>query len=121
MPREEKLMIHISLSETGYREVWIDLSGHADYAEKGKDIVCAAVSSLFFSTANGLMDFTKAKVEVYEKRYIDGRGGSMMHVQSLSIESDLLLKSMLSGMIELSKQYQDNIQIGKGVENFIKT
>ena len=40
-------MIHISLSETGYREVWIDLSGHADYAEKGKDIV-APLYHLYF-------------------------------------------------------------------------
>lgn len=111
MPREESMMIHISLSETGYREVWIDLSGTADYA----------VSSLFFSTANRLVDFTKARVEIHEKNYIDGRGGSMMHVQNLSIESELLLKSMLSGMIELSKQYPDNVQIGEGVEDFIKT
>ena len=47
MPREESMMIHISLSETGYREVWIDLSGHADLRKKGR-ILFAPLYHLYF-------------------------------------------------------------------------
>lgn len=30
------------------------IKGHAGYAERGKDIVCSAISTLFFTLANGL-------------------------------------------------------------------
>ena len=34
------------------KEYIIDISGHAGYAEKGKDIVCAGVSTLFYTFLN---------------------------------------------------------------------
>ena len=39
-------MVHIEI-DTGVREYTVTVTGHAGYAEKGKDIVCAGVSALF--------------------------------------------------------------------------
>ena len=39
-----------------------DCRGHADYAEAGEDIVCAAVSALTQGTLNGLLNVLKAPV-----------------------------------------------------------
>lgn len=37
----------------------IELSGHAGYAPSGKDIVCASVSSVYFTLINTLEEFDK--------------------------------------------------------------
>lgn len=42
-------------SNTDGEERGIVIKGHADYAEKGKDIVCAAVSTIFQVMALGLI------------------------------------------------------------------
>ena len=33
---------------------YLKVSGHADFAEKGKDLICASVSSIFYGLMNAL-------------------------------------------------------------------
>ena len=40
-----------------------DCRGHAEYADAGEDIVCAAVSALTQGTLNGLLNVLKAPVD----------------------------------------------------------
>lgn len=40
------------------------VSGHAGFADKGKDIVCAAVSSAVQMAANGITEIVRTKCEV---------------------------------------------------------
>ncbi|RGC81716.1 ribosomal-processing cysteine protease Prp [Hungatella hathewayi] len=101
--------------------IWLDVCGHAGYAGKGKDIVCAAVSTLFFSTINGINDYTDAQADVFEKRYMDKSDGDVANIKNMDEKSKMLLKSMLSGIVDLKEQYPDNITIEEGVEDFIKT
>ena len=44
--------------------VGLEVSGHAGFAEAGRDIVCAAVSALVFSAAEGLRAYCKVKTSV---------------------------------------------------------
>ena len=39
-----------------------EVNGHADYAEEGKDIVCAAVSVLTLAAINGLEEHLKREL-----------------------------------------------------------
>ncbi|MDO4712158.1 MAG: ribosomal-processing cysteine protease Prp [Peptostreptococcaceae bacterium] len=41
----------------------VEVAGHAEQDEYGKDIVCAAVSALTIATINGLTEVVKADVE----------------------------------------------------------
>ena len=45
-------MIHIAFSGSGGRLSGFRVSGHSGYAEAGADILCAAVSSAAYMTAN---------------------------------------------------------------------
>lgn len=114
-------MIKVSLSYGLDESIWLNMDGHANYAEKGEDIVCAAMSALFFNTVNSITDYTVSEVETFDKIYIDGIGGSVAHIKNPDEKSKLLLKSMLSGIMDLKEQYPDNITIEEGVEDFIKT
>ncbi|WP_333683544.1 ribosomal-processing cysteine protease Prp, partial [Enterocloster lavalensis] len=45
--------------ESGDVFTGVELSGHAGYAESGRDIVCAAVSALVLNMANSVEAFTE--------------------------------------------------------------
>ena len=42
-------------------------SGHAEYADKGYDIICSAVSMLTINTANSIMELTDTDIDASEE------------------------------------------------------
>ena len=47
-------MIHVSVGMWDEHIISIQCKGHAGYAESGKDLVCAGVSSILFVALNAL-------------------------------------------------------------------
>ncbi len=75
--------------------------GHADYAEEGQDIVCAAASVLILNTINALELYTDALFSVdsdQETGRIDCR-----FKRQPSKEADLLLQTMILGLKDMAK------------------
>ncbi len=54
-------MIRVAFFRKGGRIIGFESEGHAGYAESGSDIVCAAVSALLITCANGLESIVCAK------------------------------------------------------------
>ncbi len=82
----------------------INISGHAHYAESGRDIVCSAVSSIVITTVNAALTLDKDSV-----RYNDTKG---MRIEILK-ETDTinkLFQNMIDLLKELEKDYQKNIK-----------
>ena len=84
-----------------------EISGHSDYSEEGSDIICAAVSSAGYMTANTLTDVQSLAAEITEQ---DG----LMKV-SLSPKdakaAEVVLNGFLLHLNALSEQYQDYIKV----------
>ena len=57
-------MITIKVRRTGEHCTGFTCSGHAGYAQEGYDIVCAGVSALAVSAANGIEAFTQDAVTI---------------------------------------------------------
>lgn len=78
------------------------VKGHADYADSGEDIVCAAVSALTVNAVNSIEYFTsdkftyKNKSGFFEFRFKENTSGS---------EAQLLLHSLLLGLQAIQKDY----------------
>ncbi len=53
-------MIQISIQTKNGKIIGMDIQGHAEYAEHGKDIVCAGVSTVAIGLLNAL-DYLNAK------------------------------------------------------------
>jgi len=51
-------MIKVLIKENSIR-----IKGHANYSEYGKDIVCASVSSVIYTTVNSIMNIDKSSIE----------------------------------------------------------
>ena len=52
-------MICITVTESDGEYISVESNGHADYAEKGQDIICAAVSALIVNTVNSVETLTE--------------------------------------------------------------
>ncbi len=83
-------------------------NGHAGYAAHGSDIVCAAISSVAYMTANTIIEIMKvdADVDVNE----DGAMTLRIPEESAEKTKELLLGLELH-IKELRKQYPKNVTI----------
>lgn len=83
----------------------IVISGHAGYEEKGKDIVCAAVSSIVLTTVNAILSFDEYAIRVTESDELKIR---------IAKETEIvvkLLNNMINMLKELEKDYKEYIKI----------
>lgn len=96
-------MIQVIVKKQSENMTGFHMEGHSGYADRGSDIVCAAVSALAINCVNSIEKFTEDAFEVEqdeEKGLIDLR-----FVSEPSERSVLLLESMMSGIEGISKQY----------------
>lgn len=99
-------MISICLyesDETGLLEKF-SVEGHAGYAVRGKDIVCAAISALTFATINALQ--SRFTVDV-----TDSEGFIACSIRKPDIASNLLTKAFKEGAKAISEQYEENVKL----------
>ena len=86
----------------------LKITGHAGYADQGKDIVCASASSIILSSMNLAIEFNK------DVKYTD----DLNKIEILNNTNDENVKKVFSNMItcleDLERQYPDNIKISKG-------
>ena len=84
----------------------ISITGHANYDEYGKDIVCAAVSSVVITTIEGISKFDKNAITL-------NKTNDQMDIiiNKFDIITNNLIDNMLNCLKEIQKQYKKNIQI----------
>ena len=89
-----------------------DCRGHAEYADAGEDIVCAAVSALTQGTLNGLLNVLKAPVDYR----IDEKDGiltaSLGDVpEDKRAGAQLLLETLVSALQMIEADYARFIRV----------
>ena len=81
----------------------IEITGHAGYAEYGQDVICAAVSVLALNMANSVETFTD---DHFEGRISEDGGEFFFSFpDSISPESQLLMKSLVLGLESIRDEY----------------
>ena len=77
--------------------------GHAGFARRGKDIVCAGVSALVLNTINSIEKFTDDKFSCAQEE----KSGlvEFVIVSEVSKESALLLDALFLGLKNLEHDY----------------
>ena len=84
----------------------ITISGHADYDEYGKDIVCASVSSIVTTSVNAILSFDKNVI-----KYTVKEGLISIKILIHDDTTDTLLNNMVNMLEELTSDYPKNIKI----------
>ncbi|TKH04713.1 ribosomal-processing cysteine protease Prp [Peribacillus simplex] len=90
-------MIKVVFDAPHERIASFTLSGHANFAKKGSDIVCAGVSAVSFGAVNAIMSLTDVEPEIEQGR----EGGYLRCVipGNLSPESEEKVQLLLNGML----------------------
>ncbi len=78
------------------------LKGHTEYDILGKDIVCAAASSIFITTVNSILSFDENAIN-YNNNLIE-------NIKKDDI-TNKLLENMITMFKELEGKYKKNIKI----------
>ena len=77
------------------------IEGHAGFARKGKDIVCAAVSILVINTINSIEQFTNV---AFEMEHSEDGYVSWKFTETTDDRVDLLMDSMILGLQQIESQ-----------------
>ena len=95
-------MIHVKVDRDNgtYRKFSID--GHAEYAQAGQDIVCAAVSALVINTINSIEEFTD---DAFTCDCKDGMIQNWEFTSEISDKTVLLMDALLLGLKNIQKSY----------------
>ncbi len=99
-------MIKVRFSVGNRQLKGFEISGHAMFAESGRDVVCAAVSSAAYMAANTITDVIGADA-VAEA----GEATMRVELNNPNEQAEAVLKGLELHLTELSKQYPQNIKI----------
>lgn len=97
-------MIKVSIKKENERIKEVTLKGHALYDTLGKDIVCAAASSIVITTVNGILSIDKDAIRCDENVF------KITILKDYDI-TNKLINNMINLLEELSKEYPKNIEI----------
>lgn len=87
----------------------IKISGHADYADYGKDIVCASVSAIVTTSVNAIIRFDKDAISYKENDGLD------IKILKNTDSVKKLIDNMVDLLSELQNDYPKNIIINREV------
>ena len=84
----------------------IEVSGHANYDDFGKDIVCASVSSIVITTINGIIDIDEDSIS-----YEENDNKIKIEILKENEVTKKLINNMVFMLESLEKDYPKNIKI----------
>ncbi|KYD10884.1 ribosomal-processing cysteine protease Prp [Heyndrickxia sporothermodurans] len=106
-------MIHVQIRQTSNRKISsFTMKGHADFATKGQDIVCAGASAVSFGAINAIMELTKIEPLIKQSN-----GGYLECTIPEQLPSDeeakvqLLLQGMVVSLQTIERDYGKYIKI----------
>ena len=95
-------MIKVTFFKRGEDFIGFEMKGHSGYAEEGSDIVCSAVSSVAYMTANTVTEIIGTDAEIS----LDD--GYMKFIPENTADGvQLLLKGMALHLNALAEQYDE--------------
>lgn len=101
------------MTEIKFKPKTLELSieGHAGYAEKGADIVCAAVSILFYTLAESL-ETSGYLTKPLKKTVKEGKSSLKATAnEAYRANTELIFWTILNGMNLLSLDYPENVKL----------
>jgi len=98
------IKVLISVKDNNIKQ--INIKGHADYDDYGKDIVCSSVSSITITTVNAILMFDKNYISYNEKK-----DNFEIVINENNDITNKLIKNMINLLMELSQDYPKNIKI----------
>lgn len=101
-------MIRVDVLVDGPHVVKVIVSGHANAADKGEDLICAGVSAISVGTLNALDELVQGSVEDFMSE-----GYVSISVVSNNATQQVILQTMLIQLQSIQAAHPKYIQINK--------
>ncbi len=98
-------MIKINIKRSNKKVYELVIKGHANYDDMGKDIVCAAVSTMAETTVNNIIVLDESI------DYEENSGYLKIRVLKDTEVNEKLLNNLVEMLEDLQKEYPKNIEI----------
>ena len=93
----------------------LDVSGHAEHGKKGEDIVCSAISTLFYTLAQSLYESKHMMAENIVFSDEDGNGHiSCKPKAEYEVNISLIYWTILNGFSLVASEYKECINLKVG-------
>ena len=90
----------------------IDVTGHAEHGKKGEDIVCSAISTLFYTLAQSLCESKDMMEEGIVFSDKDGNGHlSCKPKAEYEANVSLIYWTILNGFDLVAENYKENVKL----------
>ena len=90
----------------------IDITGHAEHGKKGEDIVCSAISTLFYTLAQSLYESKHMMAEDIVFSDEDGNGHlSCKPKEEYVANVSLIYWTILNGFDIVAENYNENVKL----------
>ena len=99
-------MIKVVIEKNNSKIVSLEVSGHSNYDEKGKDIVCAGVSAIVVGGINALINENKNAIE-YECK----EGYAKILVKNIDSNIEMILDVISTQLYTVEESYPKFIKI----------
>ena len=99
-------MIKVVIEKNNSKIVSFEVSGHSNYDEKGKDIVCAGVSAIVVGGINALVNENKKAIE-YECK----EGYAKVLVKNIDSNIEMILDLISTQLYTVEESYPKFIKI----------
>lgn len=107
-------MINITFKPNTYE---LEITGHAGHGVKGKDIVCAAVSTLFYTLGQALAEDEEMLMEELVFKDKEGHGYIKGVPEPMYLpDIERIYNTIFVGFKMLARQYPDNISFNVKIE-----
>lgn len=103
-------MIKVKIIHKNNNIEQVEIIGHAEYDEWGKDIICAAVSSTILTTVNAIISLDEKAL-----KYLKKKDKVTILIKKHDHIVDHLINNMVLMLKELEHNYSDNIKITEEV------
>ena len=102
-------MINITFNPNTFT---VDITGHAEHGKKGEDIVCSAISILFYTLAQSLYESKEMMAEDIVYSNDDGNGHlSCKPKAEYEANVSLIYWTILTGFDLVAKNYEKNVTL----------
>ena len=93
----------------------LDIDGHAEHGKKGEDIVCSAISTLFYTLGEALYEQREMMAEDIVFSDEDGNGHlSCKPKAEYEANVSLIFWTILTGFELVAKNYEKNVNLRVG-------
>jgi len=104
-------MISIKVKSKEKSYVGVEISGHSNYDEVGKDIICSAVSILSYTLLNSLNSIGEIDEKYISIEEIETEGILAINLAKKNEKTNILFENFLVGIELLIEDYSNYITL----------